>query len=187
MNESKEKTMTISELALFLGKSISTIRRACKELNYIFENGITRRFNRNEVQAISEKLFTHVPFAVKESIKTTFSNEQGQPLSNDDLVTKSDLIDFGKTIVSEMFKQLVPMIQNNQPKQIEVKQDYYSILGYMKYKNIDEAVFSEMICYGKEASKISRDLNKEIRKIPDERFGTVNSYHIAVLEKVFEI
>lgn len=51
--------------------------------------------------------------------------------------------------------------------------------GWEQYKNL--------IKLEKEASKISRELNKEIRKIPDERFGNVNSYHIMVLEKLFEI
>jgi len=88
---------------------------------------------------------------------------------------------------TETNKILLSLIQNNQPKQIEIKQDYYSLLGYMNLKNIDEARFSEMICYGKEASRISRSMGKEIRKIPDERFGTVNSYHVEVLKLLFEI
>jgi hypothetical protein len=39
------------------------------------------------------------------------------------------LAEFGRSIVAEMFKQLMPIIQN-QPKQIEFKQDYYTIKGY---------------------------------------------------------
>ena len=127
--------------------------------------------------------------AVKESINITFSNDQALPLSNEKVnkyVTQSELIEFGKTIVQETFKQLMPIMQSNM-NQIEMKQDYFSILGYMNYKKINEARFSEMIIYGKEASKISRDMGLEIKKIPDERFGYVNSYHIRALEKVFEI
>lgn len=183
--------MTVKELSEFFGKSDSTIRRACNECDFIFENGKKRDFTSDEVKILSERLFKRVPLAVKESIKHTFSNDKGLALSNGELNIK-DVI---KSIIEPILKQqndfnimLLKEVKDVKSiKQIEIKQDYYSILGYMNLMNIDEAKFSEMICYGKEASKISLSMNMQIRKIPDERFGHVNSYHINVLKKVFEI
>ncbi len=81
---------------------------------------------------------------------------------------------------------LLEMIKGNSAKQVEYIQDYYSIIGYANNKKITIS-FSDALKLGKEASCLSRKLNKEIRKIPDERFGFVNSYHISILSKIFEI
>jgi len=70
--------------------------------------------------------------------------------------------------------------------QIEMKQDYFSILAFCRKNNI-KFTFSEAIVYGKNAVKKSAELGYEVRRIPDERFGTVGSYHINVLDKVFEL
>jgi len=71
-------------------------------------------------------------------------------------------------------------------KQIEFKQDYYSILGYCNLKKI-EMTFSDAIKHGKEAAKLSKEKGIEIHRIPDERWGTVNSYHISILNDIFKI
>jgi len=162
-----QQFMTIKEIANYLNLSERTIQRRAKKHGILLKQGESKNWTKEEV--------------------TLILNNDNTTVEMSNYVTKNDLKEFGIAIVKEMFSQMTPLLQQSNIKQISFKQDYYSVLGYMKYRNLDEARFSEMICYGKEASKISKELNKEIRKIPDERFGFVNSYHISVLEKLFEI
>ncbi|MFA5297258.1 MAG: hypothetical protein WC389_03520 [Lutibacter sp.] len=168
--------MTIKEIASLTGLSKQTIINKVKELYPTkIEHGKTTRLNQSESIDVVNKL--------KVEVSKNLTVESNSLTDNNDL--KCMFIEFMKQ-QSETNKILLSLIQN-QPKQIELKQDYFSLLGYMRFKGIDEARFSEMICYGKEASKISREFEKPIRKVPDERFGQVNSYHISVLERLFEI
>ena len=45
----------------------------------------------------------------------------------------------------------------------------------------------EAIHAGKEAARLSREEGVEIRTVPDDRFGKVNSYHKAILSRVFAL
>lgn len=45
-----------------------------------------------------------------------------QPRQNDEVITKSDLAEFGRSIVSETIKQLLPFIQGNAAQPVAVKQ-----------------------------------------------------------------
>lgn len=82
--------------------------------------------------------------------------------------------------------QTIIALQGNTQKQIEVKQDYFTIKGFMNKVSVN-VTYSEAIKLGKLASNLSREQNKEIKKVEDERFGYVNSYHIEVLQEVFAL
>lgn len=82
--------------------------------------------------------------------------------------------------------QEIREIKEKSVKQIEYKQDYYSILGYCNLKQ-REIKFSEAIRFGRECVKLSKEKGIEIRKIPDERFGQVNSYRLDILEEIFSL
>ena len=112
---------------------------------------------------------------------------QNEPLKNEvsEYVTKNDLIDFAKTIVQETISGFLPLL-NGATKQIEFKQDYFSVKGYSS-KQGQQLNFSEAITLGKIASKLSRERGVEIRTIEDERFGFVNSYHVDILDEVFRM
>lgn len=71
------------------------------------------------------------------------------------------------------------------PRQIEFKQDYFTILGYSNKIGVQLA-FSDALGIGRHAARLSREKNIEIRKADDERFGQVNSYHIDILKEVFQ-
>ena len=110
-------TMTVNELADFFGKSPATVRRAANtaELEHAV-NGAVRQYEKNEVIKISSILFKTLPSSVKESIELTFSNDKGQPLPNgkvDNYVTKDDLKEFAKTIITEIMSAVVPLIQGS--------------------------------------------------------------------------
>ena len=63
---------------------------------------------------------------------------------------------------------------------------YYSILAYCKINSI-QITKSEAISYGREAKKLSDNKGYEIRKVTEERYGFVGSYHIEVLKEVFAL
>jgi hypothetical protein len=184
---STQKTMTVKELSEFIGKSEETIRRKAKELDIYAENGKTLRLNRKDVEDITVGLFRKLPIAVQSAISETFSKDKGSPLTNEkvEYITKEDLKDFARETVSEIMKAIIPLIQKP-IQQIGYTQDYYSVLGYCNQNHLP-ITFSDMIRFGREASKISREKGIEIRKIPDERYGEVGSYHVDILAKIFEV
>jgi hypothetical protein len=107
------------------------------------------------------------------------------PGQGDEVVTKSDLKQFAKDIIQETIKAIIPLIQQ-QKQPLMIEQDYYSITAFCNIKRIT-IPFSITMKYGKMAAKLSDAKNIEVRKIPDERWGTVNSYHISILNDIFKI
>jgi hypothetical protein len=170
--------MTTKDIAAVARVSARTVTRTAKENGIgVIKPGVETVFTELEsVQLMAELR--------KKGFVEPRQNVQ-QPRQNDELVTKSDLVAFGSAIVSEMMKQFIPLIQS-QTKQIDFKQDYFSIKGYAS-KLGQQIAFSEALSLGRIASKISRERMIEIRKIEDEAFGSVNSYHISVLEEIFQI
>ncbi len=63
--------------------------------------------------------------------------------------------------------------------------DSYTIVGFCNKKQI-KIKTSESSVRGAQASSLSRQRGKNIIKIPDERYGEVNSYHVSILEEVFK-
>lgn len=63
--------------------------------------------------------------------------------------------------------------------------DYYTIVAFCS-KNGIKANLTEAKIRGIHASRLSASMEKDVIKIPDERWGKVNSYHQSVLEIVFE-
>lgn len=173
----KANKMTLRELALVAGVSVETVRTKGKELYPDkFAKGKRTSFNRLEATNVMAEL------RKKGFVQHTENREVHT--ENLDVVTRQDLALFGASIVSEMMKQFLPLIQNRQPLMIE--QDYYSITGYAN-KIGQKVAFSEALVIGKTAGRLSRENGKEIRKVDDERWGQVNSYHIDVLKEVFQL
>jgi hypothetical protein len=94
-------------------------------------------------------------------------------------------IDRLESMVEKLCGAVAAMV-TARPAQIAIEQDYFSILGYCNKRGLT-LKFSDAIRYGKEAARISADTGYEVRRIADERFGTVGSYHVSVLEKVFSL
>lgn len=87
--------------------------------------------------------------------------------------------------VTQIPAQMAQM-QSNAP-QLEYKQDYYTIKGYAIKIGMPSLAFSDAVKFGKDAAALSREQGYEMRKADDERFGTVNSYHVDILQQVFEL
>jgi len=62
--------------------------------------------------------------------------------------------------------------------------DYFTIIAYCSAHEIKISL-EEAKLNGARASQISRQRDIAIIKVPDERFGKVNSYHESVLDQVF--
>lgn len=173
-------TMTIKQFCEMTGLKRITVTNAVKKLfPDIIKNGKTTFLDEMQSTEILKEL------RIKD-LPNLSKNIQVEKVQNIDRIDRLETLVEKLVVISTNQSEQINRLLN-QPKQIELKQDYFSLLGYMRFKGIDEARFSEMICYGKEASKISREFEKPIRKVPDERFGQVNSYHISVLERLFEI
>lgn len=64
---------------------------------------------------------------------------------------------------------------------------YNTIMEYLLMYGIDSLQLSQALMLSKDAAALSREQGYEIRKADDERFGTVNSYHVDVLDQVFQL
>lgn len=170
--------MTVRDIAEIAGVSVQTVRRTAENnVGYVFEKGKTANFTEKESIEIMREL-------KKKGFIQPVQNGQ-EPVQNVEVVTKSDMAAFGVSIVQEMMRQFIPLLQNR-PQQIEFVQDYYTIKGYASKLGI-QITISDAINIGRQASKLSRERGFEIKKADDERFGIVNSYSIEVLKEVFSI
>jgi len=64
------------------------------------------------------------------------------------------------------------------------KTDYFTIIAYSSVIGI-QLDMKEAKLRGAQAGQLSRKLDTTIIKVPDERFGKVNSYHESILKTVF--
>jgi Rha family phage regulatory protein len=96
---------------------------------------------------------------------------------------------------NERLDRLEKMVENliqltttalSQPKQIEIKQDYYTILGFCRLNN-RQIAYSEAVQKGKLARKLSIEKDIEIKKVSDEKYGFVNSYKESILKETFSL
>jgi anionic cell wall polymer biosynthesis LytR-Cps2A-Psr (LCP) family protein len=75
---------------------------------------------------------------------------------------------------------------SNQLQITAPKEDYFSLLAYCSLHNI-KTNRSELALHGKELRKLTLDKNMDLKKIPDERWGSVNSYPVEVLNEYFAV
>jgi len=74
--------------------------------------------------------------------------------------------------------------QPNQPKQLAYTQDYFGVIAFANTKGLKPTI-TEAQQLGRMARAVSAAKGLEIRTMPDERWGKVNSYHVDVLKEVF--
>ena len=64
--------------------------------------------------------------------------------------------------------------------------DYFTIKAYGGTHGL-QVTRGSAFTLGREAARVSRERNVEIRKVEDEQWGQVNSYHVAILKEVFTL
>lgn len=179
--------MTIKEIANLTGKTKRTIElwcKSCENNSHVCEKITQAKSIKKPADFTLEETIAIIRAGGKETLADLLA-ENAKNNSNTNYVTKNDLKEFGETIVKEIFKQLTPFITNIQNPQIEY-QNYYSILGYANKKSITLS-FSDKCDLGKLCTKLSKENGIEYKKIYDERYGQVGSYHINILEEAFSI
>ena len=68
-------------------------------------------------------------------------------------------------------------------KSLTVPNEYFTVAGFASIRNKKiDMVTAKML--GKKAAKLSKEFDYPIGKVPDERFGHVNTYHVDILNKV---
>jgi len=67
---------------------------------------------------------------------------------------------------------------------VQPETEYFSALGYFRYRNITAPSMNEVQALGQRASRLSKERGLSIGKIADPRFGSVNTYHIAILDEL---
>jgi len=85
-----------------------------------------------------------------------------------------------KAVMMPMFEKLMHQKALPEP----VKEDCYSLVAYCAVSGI-EVNRSHLALHGKELRKMANVSGLEIKKIPDERWGVVNSYPVGLLEEYF--
>jgi len=179
-------------VASFTGKDVRTIRRWVAKANGKvsqvphdkMSQGVAHDYTVDEVHVILES-----GSMSKDAVSVLMENARGK----NGVSTKNSAIDYaaiGKMIGMAVSAALTPIVDrldkmSNQKALPEpVKEDFYSLVGYCALNKIT-VNRSELATHGRELKKMSRYKNLEVRKIPDERWGQVNSYQVAILDEYF--
>lgn len=94
-------------------------------------------------------------------------------------------------MVNQMVEQEKRMDSfNNRLDQIEAKSitspvDYYTVAGFASVRK-QRLDISRANMIGRKAAQLSREYGYDIGKVSDPRYGTVNTYHVDILNKVMK-
>jgi hypothetical protein len=108
------------------------------------------------------------------------------PMQNASALIIQQAVTLAMQAMLPLFREALTAAKALPAPAIEIVQDYYSILGYCRFKN-RTITWSEAVKFGKCAKKKSIEMGYPVERIPDERYGFVGSYHINILDKVFEM
>jgi len=172
--------MTIRQIAEAAGCHIDTVRKVARAMFPTIKapsRGKAIDYDHLESIGIMEKL-------PKRNMVDTLKN-QVVPLDNSSsqmevfaMMMKSQQ-DFMTAVLSKLDNIGTTALQLEQPKQ-----DYFSLVAYCSLNKI-KTVSSELRKMGMDLRKMAKESGKELHKIPDERYGQVNSYPIEILEEYF--
>lgn len=166
--------MTVKELAVVAGVSIATLRRTAKNLfPDSMRIGKTAVFSKDQcfdiMQKVRKKNLVHQPM----------QNAQ-VPMQNAEVISQA--------VVAAMQAVMMPMMEKMMTVQkalpAPMKEDCYSLVGYCKVNGIT-VNRSELAMHGSKLKKIANQKDIKISKIPDVRWGFVNSYPVEILDEYF--
>lgn len=147
-----------------------------QEVNFIPEGDIYRLIVRSNLPS-AERFEKWVFDEVLPQIRQTGSYMPSSPLEALQM-TVNQLVEQEKRLNS----------MENRLDQIEAKAitspvDYYTIAGFasVRKQNIDVSTANIL---GRKASKLSKEYGYDIGKVSDPRYGSVNTYHVDILNMV---
>lgn len=81
-------------------------------------------------------------------------------------------------------KSMESRIDEIEAKTITSPTEYFTIAGFASIRK-QRVDINRAVLLGRKASKLSREYGYEVGKTSDPRYGTVNTYHIDILNEVF--
>lgn len=188
--------MTIKEISELTGKSARTV------LRWAAGHGKSAE---DKMSAVEDKMSSaghgkSADFSLVETLWILKGNmsesfisllKENAAKNNNIVVNNNGRIDRLESLVEKLILSIPTIVKEtvnavSSQKQLEYIQDYYSVIGYAN-KNRIAVAFSDALKYGKEEKRLSVEKNIEVRKIADERWGEVNSYHVDILKEVFAL
>ena len=165
--------MTIKELAEVAGVSVATLRRTAKDL---FPDSVKKG-----VKAVFTK---EQSFDIMQNVRK--KNMVGQPVQNAQQPVQSVEV-IAQAVAIAMQSVMMPMMEkmmNQKALPEPTKEDFYSLVAYCRIKEI-RVNRSELAMHGRGLKKMAKNSGISLKKIPDERWGYVNSYPVKILDNYF--
>jgi len=184
--------MTTKEIALAVNKNERSVRRWIKKasdkmsslMDKMSEGQDAKKYADYTLDETCQIIEIGLGKNASDLFRMSSNNNIKEHTQNDQVIIK--MMEMHQSFMIKVLDKL-DSISNNNQKQIEVKQDYYTLKGYINFKQLKGLAFSDMIRLGKEAVKLSKEKSIEVRRVEDERFGFVNSYQIEILNEVFSV
>ena len=167
--------MTIKELASVAGVSSETVRRSAKKL---FPNSLKR--GRLTVLTKDQSLTIMEDVKKQNMVQMQPTQSVQQPPQSVEVIAQAVAI----AMQSVMMPMMEKLLNNQKALPEPVKEDVYSLVGYCRMKGMT-VNRSELALHGKELKKMADRESIKLNKIPDERWGFVNSYPVNLLDEHF--
>jgi len=190
--------MTIKDLATFTGKTERTIQNWVQKSNEVFSE-INEKISLVKGQETNltidqvETILNHGTMS-KDAVNILMQNARNQQLQLIDNNPMTAMLTFMAKMQEQQQQFMTAVLGeikniskvSNQLQITAPKEDYFSLLAYCSLHNI-KTNRSELALHGKELRKLTLDKNMDLKKIPDERWGSVNSYPVEVLNEYFAV
>lgn len=188
--------MTIKELANFTARTERTVRRWINKAELSSDTLTAKMTDAMKTNKPSDYTLDEIEQILRCSslpeivVKGLMANARQKttvlPTNNVDYEIIGKMI--GMAVAAAM-TPVVKQLENISKPQMQLsapKEDYFSLLAYCSLHSI-KTNRSELAMHGRELRKMALAKNLELKKIPDERWGTVNSYPTEILEEYFTV
>lgn len=179
--------MNTKELASVAGVSRNTLIRTAKKLYPgLVKRGTSTRFNEEQAKAIMKEVR-------KKNMVSPLVQDEHVPAQDEHSPIQAEPVDYevlGKMIGVAITAALAPLVDKMDKLATQkalpepVTENSYSLVAYCRIKGI-KVDRSMLAMHGKELRKIAKSRDMELTKIPDERWGFVNSYPVEILDEYF--
>ena len=181
--------MTIKELIEFTSKSERTIRNWIKKADIVRYAETAQRIEIDYTIDEVEEILKAGSMS-KDAVNILMQNARQEivvtPAQNNDVMGMFKLMmDQQQTFMVSILGE-IKNIAKPQTQLMSPKEDYFSLVAYCSLHKI-QTNRSELAIHGRKLREIANSLELEIKKIPDERWGKVNSYPVEVLDEYFSI